>query len=219
MLRSIPHLLIGAQIQPGYCFNVFILKGWLSPEISHSRCCLFFKEPSCPVGGFTEAEPLSLEDKAEGRDERAVWDPERAGAVLLAAPAEASSGARGAAWAASAPPWAPGLLYPSALCSPPPHNKSGQCFIFPSPQLFLRDLIYLFMRDTHTHTEAETQAEGEAGSLQGAQCGIRDSRIMPWAAGGCSTAEPPRHPFLFPFLKHLISGVLHWLSICLRLRS
>ena len=30
-----------------------------------------------------------------------------------------------------------------------------------------KDFIYSFMR----HTEAETQAEGEAGSQQGAQCG------------------------------------------------
>ena len=30
---------------------------------------------------------------------------------------------------------------------------------------FFKDFIYLFMRDTHT--EVETQAEGEAGSLWG----------------------------------------------------
>ena len=29
--------------------------------------------------------------------------------------------------------------------------------------------FYLFMTDAHT--EAETQAEGEAGSMQGARCG------------------------------------------------
>ena len=34
--------------------------------------------------------------------------------------------------------------------------------------VFFKDFIYLFMR--HTHTEkAETQAEGEAGSMQGAR--------------------------------------------------
>ena len=39
--------------------------------------------------------------------------------------------------------------------------------------------IYLFMRDTKR--EGETQAEREAGSLQGAQCGARsqDSGITP----------------------------------------
>ena len=33
------------------------------------------------------------------------------------------------------------------------------------------DFIYLLMRETHTQREAETQAEGEAGSKEGAQCG------------------------------------------------
>ena len=35
--------------------------------------------------------------------------------------------------------------------------------------IFKKDFIYLFMKDTER--EAETQAEGEAGSMQGAQCG------------------------------------------------
>ena len=50
------------------------------------------------------------------------------------------------------------------------------------------------MRDTQR--EAETQAEGEAGSMQGAQCGTRsrDSRIMPWAKGRHQTAEQTRDP-------------------------
>ena len=59
------------------------------------------------------------------------------------------------------------------------------------------------MRDPER--EAETQAEGEAGSMQGAQCGTQswDSRIRPWAEGTRSTTEPPRHPhsnFIF-FLR------------------
>ena len=60
--------------------------------------------------------------------------------------------------------------------------------------IFKKDFIYLFMRDTHR--EAETQAEGAAGSLQGTRCGTqsRVSRITPWAKGRCSTAEPPRLP-------------------------
>ena len=42
-----------------------------------------------------------------------------------------------------------------------------------------KDLIYLFLGDTER--KAETQAEGEAGSLKGAPCGTpsRDSGIMP----------------------------------------
>ena len=40
------------------------------------------------------------------------------------------------------------------------------------------------MRDRER--EAETQAEGEAGPMQGARCRTqsRDSRITPWAEGG-----------------------------------
>ena len=45
--------------------------------------------------------------------------------------------------------------------------------------IFKKDIIYLFMRDTQR--EAETQAEGEAGSMQGARCGTRSRHpgIMP----------------------------------------
>ena len=50
------------------------------------------------------------------------------------------------------------------------------------------------MRDTER--DAETQAEGEGGSMQGARHGSRsrDSRIMPWAKGRHQTTEPPRDP-------------------------
>ena len=46
------------------------------------------------------------------------------------------------------------------------------------------------MRDTER--EAETQAEGEAGSVQGARCWTQSlvSRITPWAEGG---AKPLSH--------------------------
>ena len=41
------------------------------------------------------------------------------------------------------------------------------------------------MKEMYREREAETQAEGEAGSVRGAQCGTqsRDPRIMPWAKG------------------------------------
>ena len=44
--------------------------------------------------------------------------------------------------------------------------------------------------------EAETQAEGEAGSMPGAPRGTRswDPRIMPWAIGRRETTEPPGIP-------------------------
>ena len=43
--------------------------------------------------------------------------------------------------------------------------------------------IYLFMVDTERERDTHTQAEGEAGSMQGAQRGTRswDSRTTPWA--------------------------------------
>ena len=59
---------------------------------------------------------------------------------------------------------------------------------------FLRFLFYLSMRDTQR--EAEAQAEGESGSIQGAQCGTwpQNSRITPWAEGRHLTTEPPSRP-------------------------
>ena len=67
----------------------------------------------------------------------------------------------------------------------PQHSLSKPVFLF----CFVLDFIYLFMRKR----EAETQAEGEAGSMQGARRGTRSrvSRIRPWAAGG---AKPLSHP-------------------------
>ena len=58
------------------------------------------------------------------------------------------------------------------------------------------------MRDTER--EAETKAEGEPGSMQGARYGTgsQDSGIMPWAEDRCSTAEPLRCPTLTQYLKH-----------------
>ena len=54
----------------------------------------------------------------------------------------------------------------------------------------------LFTHESHRERDAETQAEGEAGSLQEALHGTRSqvSRIMLWAEGRHSTSEPPGHP-------------------------
>ena len=45
------------------------------------------------------------------------------------------------------------------------------------------------MREIERERDAETQAEGEAGSMQGAPCGTRSwvSRIRPWAKGGAKS--------------------------------
>ena len=52
------------------------------------------------------------------------------------------------------------------------------------------------MRDTQR--EAETQAEGEAGSMQGAGRGtrFRVSRITSWAEGGAKPLSHPGCPWL-----------------------
>ena len=62
----------------------------------------------------------------------------------------------------------------------------------------------------NTQKEAETQAEGEAGSMQGARYGTRswNSEIMPRAKGRHSTTEPPRRPHCVIFKKLLTWGSL-----------
>ena len=64
------------------------------------------------------------------------------------------------------------------------------------------------MRDTEREREAETQAEGEAGSVPGARCGTRSqvSRIAPWAKGRRQTAKPPRDPQTSLLLTLIKSG-------------
>ena len=61
------------------------------------------------------------------------------------------------------------------------------------------------MRDRER--EAETQAEGEASSRQGAPCGTQsqDSKIMPWAKGRRQTAKPPRDPLLLEIYEKSFS--------------
>ena len=57
---------------------------------------------------------------------------------------------------------------------------------------FFLKIILIYSWETHREREAETQAEGETGSVQGAQRGTRSqiSRIRPWAEGG---AKPLSH--------------------------
>ena len=57
--------------------------------------------------------------------------------------------------------WHPELTYLSTV----PEPKALKSADF-APPPFLKDFLYLFMRDTEG--EAETQAKGEAGSMQGA---------------------------------------------------
>ena len=73
-------------------------------------------------------------------------------------------------------------------------------------------IIYLFMRNYNIYTERQTQAEGEAGYMQGAQHGtqLRDSRIIPWAEGG---AKPLSHPGCPP-LCFLESNLKYIVCVC-----
>ena len=61
---------------------------------------------------------------------------------------------------------------------------------------FLFFFKILFIYSWETQRERQTQAEEEAGFMQGAWCGTWswDSRITPWAEGRWQTAEPPRDP-------------------------
>ena len=58
--------------------------------------------------------------------------------------------------------------------------------------IYLFERLYLFIHERYRRREAETKAEGEAGSVQGARCETpsRVSRITPEAAGG---AKPLHH--------------------------
>ena len=71
------------------------------------------------------------------------------------------------------------------------------------------------MRDIERERGAETQAEGEAGSMQGARRGTRSqvSRIMPWAEGG---AKPLSH---LDCPKHTFSYCLHFSNYGLNIYS
>ena len=71
------------------------------------------------------------------------------------------------------------------------HYTTNKHFLFFS-FLFFKDFIYPPMRDTQRLREAETQAEGEADSMQGARHGIPSQapRIMPRAKG---SAKPLSH--------------------------
>ena len=86
--------------------------------------------------------------------------------------------------------------------------------------IFLKDFIYLFMRNTEWERdrEAETQAEGEAGSMPEAQCGTRsrDPAITAWH----SIAEHPGIPGWICYMeisKYIVGHVIcslftdhHW---------
>ena len=112
--------------------------------------------------------------------------------------------------------WHPEFFLILSLCldypSPSPHRPiwpleglwtTSNIMLLKCHFFFFKDFIYLFMTDTHrlrererdkeNEREAGTQAEGEAGSMQGAWHGtpFRVPRITPCTEGG---AKPLRHP-------------------------
>ena len=74
--------------------------------------------------------------------------------------------------------------------------------------------IYLFMRDTQR--EAETQSEGEAGSLQRAGCGtwFQDPGIMTWTKSRHSTTEPPRCLCSWDLKVRSVLGIQARIGVC-----
>ena len=79
----------------------------------------------------------------------------------------------------------------SHTVEPPLNGWWAGLFFFLSFNLFIHE----------REREVEIQAEGEAGSMQGAPRGTwsRVSRITPWVEGGAKPAEPPWPPMLSSF--------------------
>ena len=74
-----------------------------------------------------------------------------------------------------------------------------------------------FIYSWETQREAETQVEGEAGLLRGAQCGTwsQDPRIMTWAKGRCSATEDTQVP-LFLVSTFLLQVYISWAALSWR---
>ena len=87
----------------------------------------------------------------------------------------------------------PGPGSPAPVTSPPPFVRPHFRFLLLASQgSFFKKNIFIYLFMTERESEAETQAEGEAGSMQGAQRRTRSqvSRITPQAEG---SAKPLSH--------------------------
>ena len=71
--------------------------------------------------------------------------------------------------------------------------------------LLFKKIPFIYSWETDTQRGIDTQAEREAGSMQGAWCGTpsRDSGITPWAKGRNQTAKAPRDPPLKVYLEQV----------------
>ena len=80
---------------------------------------------------------------------------------------------------------------------------------------FFLKILFIYSWETQRERGAETLAEGEAGSMQGAQPGTwsRVSRITPWAEGGTKPLSNPAALFEFPLAtQNQVYGLMTSLS-------
>ena len=92
----------------------------------------------------------------------------------------------------------------SEILTPRDLSELQDLFVF---GFFFLDFIYLFMNNTER--EAETQVEGEAGSLRGARCGTQSR--TPGSCPERKAAQPLNHlgaPQSSFFYKRLLMGSL-----------
>ena len=100
----------------------------------------------------------------------------------------------------SSPTSASLLSEESASTSPSASSIPASC----SPSFFSFFLrFYLLIHEKHTQRETETQAKGEAGSMQGARCGTPSqvSRSHPGPKAGAKPLSHPGIPYSETLLK------------------
>ena len=85
-------------------------------------------------------------------------------------------------------------------------------------------VLFLYSWERQRERGAETQAKGEAGSMQAACRGTGSwvSRITPWAEGGAKPLSPPGCPIWGFLMITLILSIcakksteVHWCSLCI----
>ena len=108
-----------------------------------------------------------------------------------------------------------GSMSASGICAE--NYWESRCFLSLSLSFFFKDFIYLFMRDREREgRQAETQEEGEAGSMQGDRRGTRSqvSRIRPWTEGGTKPLSHQGCPVLGIFNSLLQLAICATKLIC-----
>lgn len=117
ILKSIPHLLIAARIQHGYCLNIFFLKGHLSPEI-RSLTVLASLWGSQIARGRLHRGPMLR--AYVGRTKLTGEMRELSAGAVGSLEPKPSSVVQGAIWVTPVSPQPLGFLLPRGLFSPSP---------------------------------------------------------------------------------------------------